>query len=152
MRRSQSSSATTKRTRTSLTSTSAASWLIARRRSKNKDVVSLNEKKATPNGSLGLETSCGNDARNASVKGLVADINVQGQVAYLAQRMQADAWADFWQELELVLYSFEDLGLAASSTDAEIWNVCQREELILITDNRNLDSDDSMEATIRRHG
>ncbi len=86
------------------------------------------------------------------MKGLLADINVQGQVAYLAQRMQAGAWADFWQELELVLYSFEDLGLAASSTDAAIWNVCQREELILITDNRNLGSDDSMEATIQRHG
>ncbi len=86
------------------------------------------------------------------MKGLVADINVQGQVAYLAQRMQADTWADFWQELELVLYRFEDLGLTASSTDADIWNVCQREQLILITDNRNLDSDDSMEATIRRHG
>ncbi len=55
------------------------------------------------------------------MKGLVADINVQGQVAYLAQRMQADTWADFWQELELVLYRFEDLGLTASSTDADIF-------------------------------
>jgi hypothetical protein len=30
----------------------------------------------------------------------VADINIQGQVGYLAQRMQADAWADFWLRID----------------------------------------------------
>ena len=45
---------------------------------------------------------------------------------------------------------FEDVGLSASATDLEIWNVCQIEQLILITDNRNLDSEDSLESTIRR--
>jgi hypothetical protein len=85
------------------------------------------------------------------VKGLLADANIQGQVEYLVQRMKANAWADFWQELGLVLHRFEDLGLSASSTDLEIWNVCQSAQLILITDNRNLDSEDSLEATIRRN-
>ena len=65
--------------------------------------------------------------------------------------MQANAWADFWQALGLALYRFEDVGLSASSTDLEVWNVCQDEQLILITDNRNLDSADSLEATIRRN-
>jgi len=65
--------------------------------------------------------------------------------------MQADAWTDFWQALGLVLYGFEDVGLSTSATDLEVWNVCQAEELILITDNRNLDSEDSLEATIRRN-
>jgi len=41
------------------------------------------------------------------VKGLVADANIQGQVEYLVQRMQADAWAEFWQALGLVLRRFE---------------------------------------------
>jgi len=85
------------------------------------------------------------------VKGLVADANIQGQVECLVQRMQADAWTDFWQALGLVLYGFEDVGLSTSATDLEVWNVCQAEELILITDNRNLDSEDSLEATIRRN-
>ena len=85
------------------------------------------------------------------MKGLVADANIQGQVEYLVQRMQADAWADFWQGLGLVLRRFEDIGLSGSSTDLEVWNVCQAEQLILITDNRNLDSEDSLEATIRRN-
>jgi len=85
------------------------------------------------------------------VKGLVADANIQGQVHYLTQRMQVEAWADFWQGLGLVLLRFEDVGLSESSTDLEVWDVCQAEQLILITDNRNLDSEDSLEATIRRN-
>ena len=48
------------------------------------------------------------------MKGLIADANIQGQVEYLVQRMQADAWADFWQALGLVLHRFEDVGLSAS--------------------------------------
>jgi hypothetical protein len=85
------------------------------------------------------------------VKGLVADTNIQGQVHYLTQRMQVEAWVDFWQALGLVLHRFEDVGLSGFSTDLEVWNVCQAEQLILITDNRNLDSENSLEATIRRN-
>jgi hypothetical protein len=85
------------------------------------------------------------------VKGLVADANNRGQVEYLVQRTQAEAWAEFWQGLGLVLRRFEDVGLSASATDLEVWNVCQAVQLILITDNRNLDSVDSLKATIRWH-
>ena len=85
------------------------------------------------------------------MKGLIADANIQGQVEYLVQRMQAEAWAEFWQAMDLELHRFEDVGLSGSSTDLEVWNVCQAEQLILITDNRNLDSEDSLEATIRRN-
>ena len=85
------------------------------------------------------------------MKGLVADANVRGQVERLVECMRADAWAEFWEALDLVLFRFEDVGLSMSATDLEVWNVCQAEELILITDNRNLDSEDSLEATIRRN-
>jgi hypothetical protein len=85
------------------------------------------------------------------MRGLVADANIQGQVEHLVMCMCADAWADFWEALELVLYRFEDIGLSTSATDLEVWNVCQAEGLILITDNRNLDSEDSLEATIRQN-
>jgi hypothetical protein len=85
------------------------------------------------------------------VKGLVADANIQGLVESLVQRMQADDWAVFRQALGLVLHRFEDVGLSTSATDLDVWNVCQAKQLILITDNRNLDSEDSLEATIRRN-
>ena len=84
------------------------------------------------------------------MKGILADNNVIGQVAYLAQLMQAHGWEDFWNDLGLTLLQFEDIGLSATATDVEIWQRCQAEELILITDNRNDDSPDSLNAAIRQ--
>jgi hypothetical protein len=65
--------------------------------------------------------------------------------------MQAEPWAEFWQARGLVHRHFEDVGLSASATDFDVWSICQTEHLILITDNRNLASEDSLEATIRRN-
>jgi hypothetical protein len=64
------------------------------------------------------------------------------------QRLQSEAWAEFRQAVGLGLLRFEDVGLSASATDLEVWNVCQAEHLILITDSRNLDAEDSLEAAI----
>jgi hypothetical protein len=84
------------------------------------------------------------------VKGILADNNVIGQVAYLAQLMQTHGWEDFWNDLCLTLFRFEDVGLQVRSSDVEIWQRCQAEELILITDNRNDDAPDSLNAAIRQ--
>jgi hypothetical protein len=65
--------------------------------------------------------------------------------------MQTGSWADLWQDLGLVLQHFDDVGLSLSSTDLEIWQRCQAERLLLITNNRNSDSPDSLEAAIRLH-
>jgi hypothetical protein len=83
------------------------------------------------------------------VRGILADNNVIGQVAYLVRLMQTDGWGDFWNSLGLALVRFADVGLSAESTDLEIWQRCQAYELILITDNRNDDAPDSLNAAIR---
>jgi hypothetical protein len=85
------------------------------------------------------------------VQGLLADVNVAGQVEYLIQQMQMDYWVDLWNALGLVLRHFEEVGLTAYASDLLIWQTCQAQHLTLVTDNRNLDSADSMEATIRQH-
>jgi hypothetical protein len=77
----------------------------------------------------------------------VADANIQGQVEYLVQRTQSHAWADFWKALGPRLDRCEDIGLSMSATDAEVWNVYQAKHLILITDTRNLDSEDALDRT-----
>jgi hypothetical protein len=86
------------------------------------------------------------------VRGILADNNVIGQVTYLVQLMQAEPWAEFWQYLGLALYRFEDIGLTATVKDNEIWQRCQEHELALITDNRNDDSADSLNAAVRNLG
>ena len=83
------------------------------------------------------------------MKGILADNNVIGQVAYLVQLMQSEPWADFWEELGLALCQFADVGLAETATDLEVWQRCQAKELILLTDNRNDDSPESLAATLR---
>lgn len=84
------------------------------------------------------------------MKGILADINARGQVEYLVQLMRTETWISFWDALGLVLRHFEDVGLTPTSTDLEIWRRCQAEQLVLITDNRNYESADSLEATIRK--
>jgi len=83
------------------------------------------------------------------VHGILADINAIGLVEVLVRHMQRDPWAELWNDLGLSLKRFEDVGLAPESSDSLIWLTCQAEQLVLITDNRNLDSAESLEATIR---
>jgi hypothetical protein len=85
------------------------------------------------------------------VRGLLADANITGHVEYLARLMQTGSWGEFWQDLGLVLRHFADVGLSPSSTDLEIWQRCQAQQPLLVTDNRNAESPDSLEAVIRLH-
>lgn len=84
------------------------------------------------------------------MKGILADANIRGPVDRLVRQMQTEPWAEFWNYLGLVLVHFEDIGLVPASTDLQIWQWCQTEQLILITNNRNARSPESLEATIRR--
>jgi hypothetical protein len=84
------------------------------------------------------------------VKGILADVHMVPYVEDLVLAMQREPWTEVWMYLGLTLFHFEDFGLKPTSTDLEIWQRCQDEELILITNNRNKKSDDSLEATLQR--
>jgi hypothetical protein len=83
------------------------------------------------------------------VKGILADINIQGHVEYLSALMKGEPWKEFWDDLGLEHATFDDLNLPHDATDAEIWEICQDREYVLITRNRNEDGPDSLEATIQ---
>jgi hypothetical protein len=85
------------------------------------------------------------------VKGILADANIIGPVEALVQQMQSSEWVGFWVFLGLDLKRFSDVGLSPDVSDLVIWQTCQAEQLILITDNRNKNSADSLEATIRQY-
>jgi predicted nuclease of predicted toxin-antitoxin system len=80
---------------------------------------------------------------------LLADNDTIGYVESLVREMQSPRWADFWTTLGLTLVYFEDVGLVPASSDRTIWQTCQTEQLLLITNNRNQDGPDSLETTIR---
>ena len=83
------------------------------------------------------------------LKGVLADVNIEGQVNYLMALVRAAAWADLWDELGLTHATFDDLGLSREAPDSEIWQCCQEQGFVLITDNRNRSEPESLESTIR---
>ncbi len=83
------------------------------------------------------------------MKGILADVNIQGHVDLLVVLMQAEPWKSFWDHLQLPYLHFSDVGLAPDALDSVIWETCQRDGLILITDNRNNEDSDSLEAAIQ---
>lgn len=83
------------------------------------------------------------------MKGLLADVNVQGHVDALVDLMQTEPWKLFWQYLDLQYFHFADIGLPVDAADSVVWDTCQAAELILITDNRNRGDSTSLEATIQ---
>ena len=86
------------------------------------------------------------------VKGILADHDVRGQFDFLVAQARAEPWSEFWNELRLILLHFEDVGLLNTASDYDIWHLGQKEQLVLVTGNRNLDAPDSLEATIRQWG
>ena len=45
--------------------------------------------------------------------------------------------------------SFASLGLPANTSDAALWQLCQMQQIILITGNRNEDGPESLEAVLQ---
>lgn len=83
------------------------------------------------------------------VKGILADVNIQGHVDLLFDLLTSDAWLEFWQALGTEYATFSDVGLVPEAADAAVWQVCQDQGYVLITRNRNRKGTDSLEATIR---
>jgi hypothetical protein len=83
------------------------------------------------------------------MKGLLADINIQGHVLILLQVWQSAAWREVWDSLALDVYVFNRLGLPRDTSDARVWQECQARQLVLITANRNAEGPDSLESTLR---
>jgi hypothetical protein len=83
------------------------------------------------------------------MKGIVGDADIQGHFWLLVERLQGPVWGELWASLSLKIETFASLGLPRDVSDAVLWRLCQERELILLTNNRNAESADSLEATIR---
>ncbi len=86
------------------------------------------------------------------MRGIVADANVDGHVEWLVKRIVASDWLEYWNHIGIALEEFGNVGLVDLSPDQQVWRTCQREQLVLITANRNRDGPDSLEATIQSEG
>jgi len=82
------------------------------------------------------------------MRGLPADVNVQGHLPYLRRLLEAmDLWPAI-EALNLSLVTLRDLQLARDSDDRLLWRRCQQEGWVLFPENRNHDGPDSLHATL----
>lgn len=83
------------------------------------------------------------------MRGIVPDVNIEGLVLSMTARIRRSALADIWETLDLTVHTFATLGWPGVLPDREVWRRCQSARLVLVTDNRNQDDPDSLEATLR---
>lgn len=82
------------------------------------------------------------------MRGLLADVNVQGHSLYLRRLLEAlDLWSVL-AALHLEFATFSDLQLPRSLDDRSLWNFCQQNGWVLFTENRNEDDESSLQATL----
>jgi hypothetical protein len=80
---------------------------------------------------------------------LLLDENIDGYAPYLSRLLFSPAWSDISSALDVRLVKFSTVGIARGTTDEQLWEVCQRQQYYLVTDNRNRDGPDSLEEMIR---
>ena len=83
------------------------------------------------------------------VQVLLSDVCIEAQVRVVIAIMASPYWEEYWNALNLRHCTFRDVGLAPETPDSSVWDYCQREQMVLITANRNQDGPDSLETTIR---
>jgi len=77
---------------------------------------------------------------------VLADHDIEGYVTLLWGVLGAERWIE---TLCLNLATFRTVGLPVQSTDREVWRFAQANRMILLTNNRNMRGENSLERTIR---
>jgi hypothetical protein len=83
---------------------------------------------------------------------LLIDANLDGHAELLDRRLSTETWRELREYLDVRLLHFEQAGLDRAATDDVVWRLCQQKGCFLLTANRNLEAENSLEATIRREG
>lgn len=77
---------------------------------------------------------------------ILVDHNIEWHADLLQGLLGAAGWLDLAQ---IRFLRFAEVGLPINSTDQEVWRFAQANSMFLLTGNRNMKSDDSLEMTIR---
>jgi hypothetical protein len=86
------------------------------------------------------------------VVSLLVDANLDGHAQLVEMRLSTDTWRELRDHLGIQFVYFEQAELDRTTKDDVVWRVCRQKSYYLLTANRNLESEDSLEATIRREG
>lgn len=77
---------------------------------------------------------------------VLADHNLEGQAQLLWKTLESSGWLELFS-LRLVL--FAEVELPEDSNDRQVWRFAQQQGMILLTGNRRMTGEDSLEQTLR---
>lgn len=77
---------------------------------------------------------------------VLLDHHMKKQGILLWATMESEGWLRL---LDIPFQTFADVKLPIDSSDREVWRFAQKNQLILLTGNRNNEGEDSLEQTIR---
>jgi predicted nuclease of predicted toxin-antitoxin system len=77
---------------------------------------------------------------------VLSDHDIEGHAHSIIGVLGAEGWLEM---VDLRLATFTEVGLSFNSPDREVWHFAQENGMILLTNNRNMDGDDSLEQTLR---
>ena len=78
---------------------------------------------------------------------ILSDHDIEGHAYSLIGVLGAEGWLEM---VDLRLVTFAEAGLPFNSPDREVWLFAQENGMILLTNNRNMDGEDSLEQTLRK--
>ena len=76
----------------------------------------------------------------------LVDYNLQKYGAILLGKIASDGWLDL---IPLSFIFFQDIDLPKDSSDRVVWRLAQENRMILLTANRNMKGEDSLEKVLR---
>ncbi len=77
---------------------------------------------------------------------VLIDHNIEWQAKLLWNTLRSEGWLELYP-LDMVM--FEDVNLPVNSNDREVWQYSQTNRMILLTANRNMEDENSLEQTLR---
>ena len=74
------------------------------------------------------------------------DHNIEGYARILLGKMANQGWLEL---IPIRFITFNEIDLSILSHDRNVWQVAQANQMILLTANRNMDDEDSLEQVLR---
>lgn len=77
---------------------------------------------------------------------ILADHDIEGHAYSIIGVLAAEGWLEM---VELRLATFTEVNLPFNSSDRMVWRFAQEKRWVLLTNNRNMDGEDSLEQTLQ---
>ena len=77
----------------------------------------------------------------------LVDYNLDGYALVFLGLLTKQGWLEF---ISIKFVTFREAGLSMDSSDRIVWNYAQENQMIILTANRNMKGDDSLEEVMRK--